>query len=217
MQTVPIKARRGAPYDFLVKLLLIGDSGVGKTSLLLRFADDNFTPSFISTLGIDFKVRTVEIRKKRVKLQIWDTAGQERFRTIAISYYRGAMGVMIVYDVSQASTFANVPSWLRSVRENTDFDTSVLLVGNKSDVAPRQVDETRAIELALEHGIASMETSAKNALNVDAAFLKLAEDVVRRRAEGGDFPTQTRDEEEREIRQSIELTTPTKSASECEC
>ena len=100
-----------ATYDYLIKLLLIGDSGVGKSCLLLRFSDDAFNTSFITTIGIDFKIRTVEIDNKRCKLQIWDTAGQERFRTITTAYYRGAMGILLVYDITDEQSFANIRNW----------------------------------------------------------------------------------------------------------
>ncbi|XP_075521952.1 ras-related protein RAB1BV-like isoform X2 [Primulina tabacum] len=106
MAAAPARAR--ADYDYLIKLLLIGDSGVGKSCLLLRFSDGSFTTSFITTIGIDFKIRTVELDGKRIKLQIWDTAGQERFRTITTAYYRGAMGILLVYDVTDESSFNNV-------------------------------------------------------------------------------------------------------------
>eukprot|EP01097_Dermamoeba_algensis_P006746 TRINITY_DN420_c0_g1_i4.p1 TRINITY_DN420_c0_g1~~TRINITY_DN420_c0_g1_i4.p1 ORF type:complete len:135 (-),score=16.19 TRINITY_DN420_c0_g1_i4:474-878(-) len=95
-------------YDYLIKLLLIGDSGVGKSCLLLRFSDDSFTPSFITTIGIDFKIRTIELDGKKIKLQIWDTAGQERFRTITTAYYRGAMGILLVYDVTDEKSFGSI-------------------------------------------------------------------------------------------------------------
>ena len=98
-------------YDYLIKLLLIGDSGVGKSCLLLRFSDDAFNTSFITTIGIDFKIRTVEIDNKRCKLQIWDTAGQERFRTITTAYYRGAMGIAVVYDITDEQTLVSVQGW----------------------------------------------------------------------------------------------------------
>ncbi|AQK94281.1 Ras-related protein RABE1c [Zea mays] len=103
MAAPPARAR--ADYDYLIKLLLIGDSGVGKSCLLLRFSDGSFTTSFITTIGIDFKIRTIELDGKRIKLQIWDTAGQERFRTITTAYYRGAMGILLVYDVTDESSF----------------------------------------------------------------------------------------------------------------
>ncbi|XP_019322836.1 ras-related protein Rab-35 isoform X2 [Panthera pardus] len=107
-------------YDHLFKLLIIGDSGVGKSSLLLRFADNTFSGSYITTIGVDFKIRTVEINGEKVKLQIWDTAGQERFRTITSTYYRGTHGVIVVYDVTSAESFVNVKRWLHEINQNCD-------------------------------------------------------------------------------------------------
>ncbi|RDY02913.1 Ras-related protein RABE1c [Mucuna pruriens] len=115
MAAPPARAR--ADYDYLIKLLLIGDSGVGKSCLLLRFSDGSFTTSFITTIGIDFKIRTIELDGKRIKLQIWDTAGQERFRTITTAYYRGAMGILLVYDVTDEASFnSKVPSCCLSLK-----------------------------------------------------------------------------------------------------
>ena len=105
-------------YDLLVKLLLIGDSGVGKSAILMRFADDSFTQSFITTIGIDFKIRTITLDGKRIKLQIWDTAGQERFKTITTAYYRGAMGILLVYDVTNESTFGSINQWVRAITQH---------------------------------------------------------------------------------------------------
>eukprot|EP01036_Dinobryon_divergens_P027525 gene27525-36319_t len=102
---------RASKYDYLIKLLLIGDSGVGKSCLLLRYSDDSFTSSFITTIGIDFKIKSILCGESKVKLQIWDTAGQERFRTITTAYYRGAMGILMVYDVSDEESFTNVRNW----------------------------------------------------------------------------------------------------------
>ena len=102
-------------YDYLFKLLLIGDSGVGKSCLLLRFADDTYTESYISTIGVDFKIRTIQLDGKTIKLQIWDTAGQERFRTITSSYYRGAHGIIVVYDTTEMESFNNVKQWLHEI------------------------------------------------------------------------------------------------------
>lgn len=114
-------------YDFLIKLLLIGDSGVGKSCCLLRFSEDSFTPSFITTIGIDFKIRTIELDGKRVKLQIWDTAGQERFRTITTAYYRGAMGILLVYDVTDERSFnsAYLPHDRWKVEPDADYICAV--------------------------------------------------------------------------------------------
>ncbi|XP_020531803.1 ras-related protein RIC1 isoform X2 [Amborella trichopoda] len=129
-------------YDYLFKLLLIGDSAVGKSCLLLRFADDSYVDSYISTIGVDFKIRTVELDGKTVKLQIWDTAGQERFRTITSSYYRGAHGIIIVYDVTEMESFNNVKQWLNEIDRYASDNVSKLLVGNKCDLVENKVVDT---------------------------------------------------------------------------
>merc|ERR1712062_439148 len=116
-------------YDLLFKLLLIGDSGVGKTCVLFRFSDDTFNTTFISTIGIDFKIKTVELQGKKIKLQIWDTAGQERFHTITPSYYRGAMGIMLVYDITSLKTFDNIAKWLRTILEHSNTDVEKMILG----------------------------------------------------------------------------------------
>jgi Ras-related protein Rab-1A len=165
-------------YDFLFKLLLIGDSGVGKSCLLLRFADDTYTESYISTIGVDFKIRTIELEGKTVKLQIWDTAGQERFRTITSSYYRGAHGIIVVYDVTDGDTFSNVKQWLQEIDRYACEGVNKLLVGNKSDLTSKKVVEYGvAKEYADSLQIPFLETSAKNATNVEQAFLTMARQI----------------------------------------
>ncbi|KAI0374767.1 ras-domain-containing protein [Pilatotrama ljubarskyi] len=165
-------------YDYLFKLLLIGDSGVGKSCLLLRFADDTYTESYISTIGVDFKIRTIELEGKTVKLQIWDTAGQERFRTITSSYYRGAHGIIVVYDVTDNDTFTNVKQWLQEIDRYASEGVNKLLVGNKSDLTSKKVVEySVAKEFADQLGIPFLETSAKNATNVEQAFLTMAKQI----------------------------------------
>jgi len=169
-------------YDYLFKLVLIGDSGVGKSCLLLRFADDNFTDSYISTIGVDFRFRTITIDKKTVKLQIWDTAGQERFRTITSAYYRGADGIIMVYDVTSQESFDHVEEWLSEVDRYANENTSKLLIGNKADlVDEKQVAEDVALKFAEKLGIPFLETSAKTATNVDAAFLTMAKELIKNR------------------------------------
>ena len=172
---------RSPEYDYLFKLLLIGDSGVGKSCLLLRFADDTYTESYISTIGVDFKIRTIELGGKTVKLQIWDTAGQERFRTITSSYYRGAHGIIIVYDITDQVSFNNVKQWLQEIDRYACDNVNKLLVGNKSDLtSKRVVDTNTAQEFANSLGMPFLETSAKNATNVEAAFIKMAEEIKNR-------------------------------------
>ncbi|KAH9300567.1 hypothetical protein KI387_012150, partial [Taxus chinensis] len=164
--------------DYLFKLLLIGDSGVGKSCLLLRFADDSYLESYISTIGVDFKIRTVEQDGKTIKLQIWDTAGQERFRTITSSYYRGAHGIIVVYDVTDLESFNNVKQWLNEIDRYASENVNKLLVGNKCDLtANRAVEYETAKAFADEIGIPFLETSAKNATNVEQAFMTMAAEI----------------------------------------
>ncbi|KAG2208102.1 hypothetical protein INT47_010464, partial [Mucor saturninus] len=164
--------------DYLFKLLLIGDSGVGKSCLLLRFADDTYTESYISTIGVDFKIRTIELDGKVCKLQIWDTAGQERFRTITSSYYRGAHGIIVVYDVTDNESYENVKEWLREIERYASEGVNRLLVGNKSDLADkRQVTFAASKKWADSVNIPILETSAKNSSNVEQAFLTMARQI----------------------------------------
>lgn len=153
----------------------------------MTLQDDAFTESYISTIGVDFRFRTVKIDKKTVKLQIWDTAGQERFRTITSAYYRGADGIIMVYDVTSTESFEHVNDWLKEVNRYAAEGTVKLLVGNKSDrTADKVVTEEQAKEFADELGIAFLETSAKSAKNVEEAFLTMAGELIRQRdARGG--------------------------------
>ncbi|KAH6864050.1 ras family-domain-containing protein [Alternaria alternata] len=173
-------------YDFLIKLLLIGDSGVGKSCCLLRFSEDSFTPSFITTIGIDFKIRTIELDGKRVKLQIWDTAGQERFRTITTAYYRGAMGILLVYDVTDERSFnstspLDIRTWFSNVEQHATEGVNKILIGNKCDwEEKRAVSTEQGQALADELGIPFLEVSAKSNINVDQAFYSLAGDIKKR-------------------------------------
>ncbi|RMJ21050.1 GTP-binding protein [Aspergillus sp. HF37] len=165
-------------YDFLIKLLLIGDSGVGKSCCLLRFSEDSFTPSFITTIGIDFKIRTIELDGKRVKLQIWDTAGQERFRTITTAYYRGAMGILLVYDVTDERSFHNISTWFSNVEQHASEGVHKILIGNKCDwEEKRAVSTEQGQQLANELRIPFLEVSAKNNTNIEKAFYNLATEI----------------------------------------
>jgi Ras-related protein Rab-1A len=163
-------------YDRLFKILIIGDSGVGKSCLLLRFADDTFTESYISTIGVDFKIRTIERGGKTIKLQIWDTAGQERFRTITSSYYRGCHGIIVAYDITDGESFENVKDWLSEIDRYASDGVCRLLVGTKLDLeSKRVVQKATAAEFAEELKMPFVETSAKNSANVEAAFLKMVD------------------------------------------
>ncbi|XP_055388903.1 ras-related protein Rab-35 [Condylostylus longicornis] len=165
-------------YDYLFKLLIIGDSGVGKSSLLIRFSDNTFSGSYITTIGVDFKIRTVTIDGLRVKLQIWDTAGQERFRTITSTYYRGTHGVIVVYSVTDGQSFANVRRWLQEIEHNCDVVNKVL-VGNQNDDPARKVVLTEdAQRFAKQMNIELFETSAKENINVEEMFYAITKQVL---------------------------------------
>lgn len=169
----------GQDYDYLFKILLVGESGIGKSCLLLRFADDAFTDAFISTIGVDFKIKTVDINSKCVKLQIWDTAGQERFRTITTTYYRGAHGVILCYDITDKTSFSKLPNWLSEIHKFAKEDVVVLLVGTKSDLAAkREVSTQEGQDFARSHGMSFLETSAKTNVGVSGAFMELATTAV---------------------------------------
>ncbi|OTF76923.1 ras-related protein Rab-8A,-like protein, partial [Euroglyphus maynei] len=130
------------------------------------------------TIGIDFKIRTIELDGKKIKLQIWDTAGQERFRTITTAYYRGAMGIMLVYDVTNEKSFDNIKNWIRNIEEHASSDVEKMILGNKCDIQDRrQVSRERGEQLAIEYNIKFMETSAKSSCNVEEAFFTLAKDI----------------------------------------
>ncbi|KAG1680220.1 Ras-related protein Rab-8A [Nymphon striatum] len=126
---------------------------------------------------LTFKIRTIELDGKKIKLQIWDTAGQERFRTITTAYYRGAMGIMLVYDITNEKSFENIKNWIRNIEEHASADVEKMILGNKCDVAERKVSKDRGEQLAIEYGIKFMETSAKASINVEEAFISLARDI----------------------------------------
>lgn len=164
--------------DYLYKILLLGSSAVGKSSLLLRFADDTFTDNQVSTIGVDWKIKTVDMNGKRIKLQLWDSAGQERYRTIASSYYRGAHGVAVVFDLTDAKSFAAVGTWLEEIGEHVSDSVRRILIANKSDlVDERVVDEAEARTFARRAGMQYVETSAKSSSNVTEAFMNMTQAI----------------------------------------
>ena len=169
-------------YDMLVKLIIIGDSGVGKTCILLRFAEDNYTTNHISTigrfkLGIDFKIKTINIYWKNIKLQIWDTAGQERFRTITQTYYKGANGIILAYDSNDENSFNNIKNWLKQIETHATPGVVKILLGNKCDIQSRKIPTEKGKALADEFGLPFFETSAKSGANIKEAFNFIAKEI----------------------------------------
>eukprot|EP01102_Stenamoeba_stenopodia_P010862 TRINITY_DN330_c0_g6_i1.p1 TRINITY_DN330_c0_g6~~TRINITY_DN330_c0_g6_i1.p1 ORF type:complete len:223 (+),score=19.23 TRINITY_DN330_c0_g6_i1:533-1201(+) len=180
-KTKPPKPDPPLRNDYVIKLLLIGDSGVGKTCLLIRFTEDSFRPSFIGTIGIDFRIKTIEYKNCILKLQIWDTAGQEKFRTITSAYYRNAMGILLVYDITSESSFNNVTNWMKNIKEYAPETVCTILVGNKCDSEnDRVITADRGEKLASEFGIPFIETSARTRIGVEEAFLTLAKEIFER-------------------------------------
>lgn len=174
-------AKSASQYDYLIKLLIIGDSGVGKTCVLLRFSDNNFTASHLTTIGIDFKLKTIDIDGKSVKLQIWDTAGQERFRTITQTYYKGAMGIILAYDCTDENSFNNIRNWIQQIKMHASDNVSKVLIGNKCDRPDKKISAEQGRSLADELGIQFFETSAKTNINVMETFLHIARDIKERK------------------------------------
>lgn len=168
----------------LYKFVLVGDSGVGKSSVLLRFTDDSFCESYINTIGVDFRSRTLHIDDQRVVLQIWDTAGQERFRTITSTYYRGAQGIILMYDVTNYQSWLNIPDWLHEVEKETaksqyQNQIKLLLIGNKSDLSDRRkVSFDDALHYARTVNVEYIECSAKSSENIEAAFINLTKHLL---------------------------------------
>ncbi|KAK1173755.1 ras-related protein Rab-10-like [Acipenser oxyrinchus oxyrinchus] len=166
--------------DFLLlKIILVGDALVGKTCILQRYVDHSFHHSYVSTIGIDFKVKTLHLNDKFIKLQIWDTAGQERFHTISTRYFRGAHGLLIIYDITNSVSFDNVVGWMKDVDANAGEDVDRIILGNKCDLEEKRiVSKEKGEKLAWEHGVRFFETSAKDNVNIEKAFLALVQDIM---------------------------------------
>ena len=169
-------------YDYLFKLLIIGESGVGKTCLLLRFTEDSFTANHLTTIGIDFKIKIINLENKLIKLQIWDTAGQERFRTITKTYYKGAHGIILTYDVTDQNSFKNIRNWIKQIEANAQSNVCKVLVGNKCDKTDRVVTEEEGKKLADDFQMMFFETSAKSNKNVTEVFNFLTQEILKNNA-----------------------------------
>eukprot|EP01117_Protostelium_nocturnum_P002002 TRINITY_DN12653_c0_g1_i1.p1 TRINITY_DN12653_c0_g1~~TRINITY_DN12653_c0_g1_i1.p1 ORF type:complete len:213 (+),score=61.60 TRINITY_DN12653_c0_g1_i1:144-782(+) len=165
-------------YDYLYKIVLIGDSGVGKSNLLSRFSRNEFNLETKSTIGVEFATRSIRTEGKTIKAQTWDTAGQERYRAITSAYYRAAVGALLVYDIAKYSTFKNAERWLSELRENADRNIVIMLVGNKSDLRHlREVPTEEAKAFAEKHKLSFIETSALDSTNVESAFQNLLTEI----------------------------------------
>ena len=166
-------------YDFIFKLVLIGDSGVGKTNILSRYLTNQFSASTQPTVGVEFGSKIIKKGEKLIKLQIWDTAGQERYKSITSAYYKGAKGAFVVYDISRKSTFDNVDKWINELKNNGSEDVFILLVGNKSDLNDqREISEEEVKKKAEVYNIAFCETSALKGKNIEFAFESLIDKIT---------------------------------------
>ena len=166
-------------YEFIFKVLLLGNSNVGKSSIFLRFVDDIWNDTFVPTIGVDFKIKTFEIDSKKIKMQIWDTAGQERFKNIIASYYRGAHGILLLYDVTDKDSFKNLSNWLIEIEKNASKNVLRVLIGNKCDLEEKRVISiNQGKEFADTYGLKFIETSAKKNLNVTEAFETLGRELM---------------------------------------
>ena len=166
-------------YDYIFKVLLLGNSDVGKSSIILRYVEQTWSDIFVPTIGVDFKVKTLQINKKNVKMQIWDTAGQERFRTVVSSYFKGSHGIFIIYDITNRESFKNLENWLGEIEKNASDKVLKILIGNKCDLEQeREIQFEEGQAFANRNGMQFIETSAKNNTNINEAFEALAKLMI---------------------------------------
>ncbi|CAH8632230.1 unnamed protein product [Dicrocoelium dendriticum] len=168
----------GYNYSYIFKYIIVGDMGVGKSCLMHQFTEKKFIPDCPHTIGVEFATKIIELDDQKIKLQIWDTAGQERFRAVTRSYYRGAAGALLVYDITRKSTFNQINTWLTDARRLTCHNTVVFLIGNKADLEEqRDVSYEDAKQFAAEHDLMFLECSAKSGANVDDVFIETARKI----------------------------------------
>lgn len=166
-------------YDESFKILVLGEGQVGKTCMLLRYIEDSFTNNHMMTIGIDFKIKILKIGDKLIKLQIYDTAGQERFKTITKTFYKGAQGIVLAFDLSTYSTFRNMDNWIKQIQSCAQKNVSIVLVGNKCDIANRNVTQKEATNFASDNGLTYFETSAKTGHNINEVFEFLTKEIIK--------------------------------------
>ncbi|CAK9317835.1 unnamed protein product [Citrullus colocynthis] len=172
-------------YDYLFKFILIGNTGVGKSCLMSQYIGQIFQPIHDVTIGSEFGARMITINRRLIKLHIWDTAGQETFKSITRSFYRGAIGALLVYDVTRRETFNNLNSWLRDIRELADFNISIMLIGNKVDLdCRREVSQEEGEQFAKQNGLLFLEVSAKTTQNIEEVFKKIASNILQKIEDG---------------------------------
>ena len=173
------KKMENKEYDLLFKLILIGDSYVGKSNILLKYLKNQFNENSKTTIGVEFGTKNIIINNKRIKIQIWDTAGQERYRSITSAYYKGAKGALIVYDITRKNTFDNIDKWITDLKLNGDKNICIIILGNKSDlIDKREINKNDGIKKAEMYKTAFLETSALNGDNISKAFDELIEQIV---------------------------------------
>ena len=166
-------------YDLLFKLILIGDSCVGKSNILLKYLKNEFDPNSRATVGVEFDTKNIIINNKKIKIQIWDTAGQERYRSITSAYYKGAKGALIVYDITRKCTFDNIDKWISDLKLNGDKNICIVILGNKSDLDDkREVSKDDGIKKSEMYKTAFLETSALNGDNIGKAFDEIIEQII---------------------------------------
>eukprot|EP01060_Flectonema_neradi_P016101 TRINITY_DN2269_c0_g3_i3.p1 TRINITY_DN2269_c0_g3~~TRINITY_DN2269_c0_g3_i3.p1 ORF type:complete len:234 (+),score=55.64 TRINITY_DN2269_c0_g3_i3:61-702(+) len=179
-------------HDLLMKIIVIGDAGTGKSCMLHRFIYHEFNANSSHTIGVEFGSKIVDMDGQRVKLQIWDTSGQERYLSVTRSYYRGAMGCLMVYDVTRRSTFENIPRWIQEAKSLTDPNCAMMLVGNKCDLTNKEITHTEASQFAQEENVMMFETSAANGEFIEEAFLKVARTALSRKKQSESAKTTDR-------------------------
>ena len=174
-------------YDFIFKVLLLGNSDLGKSSILIRYVDESWNEAFVPTIGVDFKVKSMEVEQKKIKMQIWDTAGQERFRNVISSYFRGAHGLFLIYDITNRDSFKNLENWLIEIEKNASENVLKILVGNKNDLEQdREISYEEGKNFANRNGMEFIETSAKINTNVSEAFEMLGKLMIKNEAQPAD-------------------------------